>query len=297
MTTFLDLYRGTHDQLYSYVAVKDKILYLAADITTATTVLTLASQNIAREIREGQILELSTETGVTSEMVRVVTVDAAANTVTVRRGVAGTIAAAWTAVASLIRVDPEYPMSRILTQINNVITGLPPDLWAMRVFTTTGSAVTVGYQLPAGAVGVSRVASLSVGPGNEWYAVHRWRWDQANRTVLIYGPTSVGQSLQIVYRSYPTALVSAADDLVLVSGLPDSTSQLIQWGALYRLLLGRAAGRLVDTRAETPLNQQYRQADPVTAAVRQIFALYQERLDSERARQRLEYPPRPYLEF
>ncbi len=298
MTTLLDLNRAVRDLLYSHVQVKDKILYAGSNIGSGDTTIVLSTQAQARQVGAGQVLELSNETGIESELVRVVAVDLGASTLTVRRAVMGTTAQAFTAATSMIRVEPEYPNHRLLAEINNVIVGLPPDIYAIRTHDAdVDNWVDVGYTMPAGTVGVYSVKYLSIGPENAWHEVRQFRWDQETGLLNIFPVMDPGQPIKIVYRSYPTALAVAADTLVDDAGIPDTCAQLIQWGALYHLMLARAGGRLVDTRAEAPMNQEYRRADPVMAAVRGIFALYRERLDSERERQRLAYPPRPYYTF
>src|SRR6185295_14320770 len=109
MTTFLDLARSVMDLLHGYVQVKNKIVYLGGDINNSTTSLLLGSTAMAQALHEGQILQLSTEAGIASELVRVVSVDVGTFTAQVRRGVMGSTAQAWTAATAIIQVEPEYP--------------------------------------------------------------------------------------------------------------------------------------------------------------------------------------------
>jgi hypothetical protein len=292
--TLVTLVRDVLDSIYSYSAVKDKVLYLNADINASVTTFVAHSTSAARSIQEGQILQFSKDDSAQSELVRVRSVDTVTNTVTMVRAVLGTTAAAWTSVDTEVRIEPEYPVQNLVRAINQEIVGLPPHIWSYVTTTTTVNADwRQGYTLPIGAVGIHFIEYLPSGSTNSWEKCRRYSFDPVNRAVSIHGLIEPGRSLKITYRAYPTALALDADDMA-DAGLEENLVELVRLGAVYRLLMGRASGRLVDTRAETPMNQQYRQADPVMAAVRQVYAMYQERLAAERERQRLLFPSPMY---
>jgi hypothetical protein len=295
VTSLTDLTRDVLDSVYSFVQAKDKVLYLNADINGSVTSFVAHSSNAARQIQEGQILQFSKDDSAQAELVRVRSVDTTSNTVTIVRGVLGSTAASWTSIDTEVRIEPEYPIPSIIREINKEITGLPPHIWSYVTSTTTvdGSWQT-GYVLSASAVGIQSVQFLPAGASDAWCAVRRYKFDPVNKILTILGSPDPGQPLKIQYRAYPTALAVDADTLT-TAGLEDSLRELVVMGATYRLVMKRASGRLVDTRAETPMNQQYRSADPVMAATRQLYAMYQERLKAERERQRLLYPSPLYF--
>ena len=296
--TLVTLVRDVLDSVYSYVQVKDKILYLNADIDSNDTTFVTHSSSAALAISEGQILQFSKDDSAQSELVRVRSVDTSTNTVTIVRGVLGSTAADWTSVDTEVRIEPEYPIQNIVRAINQEITGLPPHIWAIATTTTTVNAdYRIGYALPAAAVGVLFVEYLPSGHTDEWEKVRRYRFDPINKTVTIPGLMEPGRTLKITYRAYPTTTLSLDAHTLVTVGLEEKLAELVRLGATYRLLMARASGRVGDTRAETPLNQQYRQADPVMSAVRQVYAMYQERLAAERERQRLLYPAPMYFTF
>lgn len=288
MTTLVDLVRDVQDAVYSYVQTKDKHLYLASDLTDVATTIALGD---AREVHVGMILELTGDDTAVSEQVRVRSVTVSANTVTVARAVRGTTAVAWLSATTQVRVEPQYPVASIVREINKELVGLPPHIWAVATETTTvDNAWRLGYVLPEGAVGVLSVRYEPTGyDGDAWVPMRRWAYDPVNRIVSVFNAMDPGAPLKITYRKYPTAISADADDLA-DAGLDDSLAELVVMGATYRLVAKRAPGRLIDTAAQTPMNSQYRQADPVNAAVRQLYAMYQERLNSERERQRLLHP-------
>jgi hypothetical protein len=274
MATLMDMVRDVRDSVQSYVQVKDRQMYLASDANNTQTSLVLLD---ARGVHAGMVLELSNDDTTVSEMVRVKDVQLNTNTVTVVRAVRGTDAAAWLSATTDVRVEPDYPVSAIVRAINQEITGLPPHIWSIATLSTTvDDTWRFGYQLPDTAVGVLSVRYEPIGyEGDAFEAVRRWRFDPVNKIVSV---------------------LNLSDDLA-DAGLEDSLAELIAMGATYRLVAKRAPGRLIDKAAQTPLNGEYRQADPVNAAVRQLYAMYQERLSAERERQRLLYPVPMHFTF
>lgn len=296
--TLNDLVRETTDMLYSYTQLKDKFVYLAADINSSVTTLTFATQSEVRQIQPGQVLQLGTDDSVVTELVRVRSVDSTNLLCVVQRAVLGSTAAAWTSALCEIQIEPEYLRSSIIREINNTIQSFPPDIWAYATQTTTVNTQYInGYALPVGAVGVVSVQYLPAGYTDSWDRVRRWDYDPATNNLTVLQLMEPAQSLKIQYRQYPGLLVADANTLTGTALLTDTCRDLIVLGALHKLLLGRASGRLIDDRAETLSNSSQRTADPVMAAVRQVYALYQQRLVAERERQRLLYPIRPHMTF
>lgn len=295
--TLVDLVRDVVDSVYSYVQVSDTIAYLASDIDDTQTTFEVHSQNAARSLAEGKVLQFSKDDSAQSELVRVKSVDTTTLIVTCVRGVLGSAAQEWTSVDTEIRLDPQYPIQNIVRAINQELVSLPPHIWSYATTTTTvNTDWRQGYTLPNTAVGIQFIEYLPSGSTNSWEKVRRYTFDPVNKVVNIPGLMEPGRDLKITYRAYPTALADDADDLT-DAGLDDNLVELVRLGATYRLLMGRASGRLVDTRAETPMNQQYRQADPVMAATRQLYAMYVQRRDAERERQRLLFPIPVYYKF
>lgn len=292
--TLQDMVRDVQDSLYSFTQVKDTRLYIGATITDSTVDLTFPGD--IRAIRVGQILQLGTDDSVATELVRVKALDSTTSTVTVARGVLGTTPSPWSTLDTEVSVEPEFPTQAIVREINNALVALPPDIHAIRTVSSTISSVQRSYVLPADAMGIVSVDWLPTGPDNTWLGVRRYRFDPANKQVTLANLLEPGQPVKITYRGYPTPMTTGATTLT-DAGMYDEVRQVVVWGALYRMLSSRVAGRLVDTRSETPLNGQYRTADPVSAATRQVFALYTQALERERERQRLQWPVRPNLTF
>jgi hypothetical protein len=296
--TLKDLVAETTDYLYSMVQLKDKFVYLDSDISDSDTTITFASATDARQVQVGMILQFGTDDSVVTELARVTGVDPGNSQCTVRRGVLGSTAAAWSAASCEIQVNPEYLRQTIIREINNTISSFPPDIWSYDTQTTTVHTEYLdGYVLPADAVGVVSVLWAPVGLDDNWQKVRRWKFDPQTKTLQVFQYMEPSQALKIVYRQYPSALVVDGSTLEGTAHLTDSCRDLIVLGALHKLLLSRASGRLVDDRAETLSNASQRTADPVMGAVRQVYALFQQRLMAERERQRLQYPVQIHTTF
>lgn len=300
--TLVDLFRDVQDSLYSYSQVKDTKLYLQADLLTTDTEMSLTGSGL-KSLRSGSIVQLFNPSTLDAELVRVKGVDLSSSTATVVRGVLGTGASlaggeplSWPAATTEVSIDPEFPAQAIVREINNAITGLAPDIHAVRTTKYIVDSIKHSYTLPQDCVGVISVDWLPIGPDNTWETLRRYRYDNVNRQVRVMNTLEPGQPIKVTWRGYPAALNSGSDTL-FDAGLGNELRQVIVWGALYRLIAARLPGRLIDTRSETPLNGSYRTPDPVTAAVRQVFALYTQGLERERERQRLAWPVRPYMTF
>jgi hypothetical protein len=296
--TLLDLVNEVLDQMYSFVQVKDRHVYLDGDIDASQTTIVLDSATSAKQVQPGQLLQLGTDDTVATELVRVRSVDAQSATVTVVRGVRGTTAAAWSAASAEILVDPEFPKHNVIREINNTLASFAPDIHSYATFETVVDAMYInGYTLPAGALGVVSVQYLPTGYDDNWQRVRRWKFDPVNNSVSVFQVMEPGQGLRIRYRKSAGTMSATTNELGTHAGLEDSVKDLVVLGAVYRLLLGRASGRVVDDRAETLSNASQRTADPVMAAVRQVYALFQQRMISERERQRLANPVLTHMEF
>jgi hypothetical protein len=295
MATYKDAVFDVLESVYSFTQVKDRIVYLTAEFDGNDVTMTL-SANDARQIQQGMILELGTEDGIATEEVRVKSVNTTTNVVTVARAVNNTAASVWDAATTVIRVDPEFPKASVCREIQKCILDLPPHIWSYMTETLTTDVVTVGYQLPTTAVGVQAIRYLTTGPDNYWHELRRWRFDPVNKIVDIFNVMEPGRSLKVTYRANPVEFGTENDTFAGI-GLDDGIRELVCMGATYRLVSRRMAGRLVDTRAETPLNGSYRTADPVAAAVRSLYAQYQELLKSAREQQRLQYPAPLYYKL
>lgn len=288
-STLVDLVTDVLETVYSYAQVKDRVVLLTANVAPSDTTIMLSPSD-SLQIQRNQILQFAFDNSSVSELVRVVAVNNSNGSLTVQRGIRNTTAGTWPMSSTIVQVEPEYPISSIVREINHEILGLPPDIWAIINFPTTVSAGwQIGYNMPAGCLGIQSLRYYPSGTQNFWEPVRRYRYDPVNNIVTILTLMQPGRPMDITYRANPTPMQVDTDTLA-GTGLPPTCDEVVVWGAAYRLVNKRTSGRLVDTRAETPLTGQYRQPSFVQDAVKGLYGMYQTRLTAERERQRLLYP-------
>ena len=131
--------------------------------------------------------------------------------------------------------------------------------------TFTFNAAQVAYQLPDDARDVLFVSWQTVGPSKEWLPVNRWRIDRmanvaafnTTKTINIYEKIMPGRTVQVYYSTIPNDLTNNSDDYATVTGLPESSRDVITLGAAYRLLSYLDTGRI--DRKSTRLNSSHSQ--------------------------------------
>lgn len=288
-STLVDIVTDVLETLYSYAQVKDRIVLLTVNVLSTDGQITVSATD-SLQIQRNMILQLCTENSAQSELIRVMAVNNTTGVITVARGVRNTTAQAWNAASTLVHVEPEYPISSIVREINHEIIGIVPDIWCVKNFATTVSAGwQIGYNMPQDCQGIVKIEYYPSGTQNFWEPVRRYRYDFTTQIVTILTLMQPGRPMNIVYRGEPTGMFYDTDT-VNGTGLPSTCDELLTLGSAYRLISKRTSGRLVDTRAETPLTGQYRQPSFVQDAVKSLYAIYQARLQQERERQRLRYP-------
>ena len=101
-----------------------------------------------------------------------------------------------------------------------------------------------------------------------------------------------GRSVQVVYAKTPTPLSSGSDVFTTVTGLEESSRDVIVYGASYRMASFLDPGRLTFTAPEADANDQTRPFGSGTSTARYLYSLYQQRLQEEANRLNGKYPVR-----
>lgn len=237
------------------------------------------------------------------ELVEVSSIDATTGVVTMYpwgRGQQSTTPTAH-AINTRITVTPRWPRSRVKKVINEIISGVWPDLFAVRTFNLTSrSDLRDEYEVPAD---VRRILTLRWNdPVLGWQNVPGWRVNQGVDTTdgfttgttveIDSGMVWPGYPIRGVYAAEPTPLVNDADDYATVTGLPDGSSDLICLGAAARLVLSADLSRTQLFTVEHQQRTDAQGAGSGAAASRYLMQLYQVRLQAERARLFEKYPIR-----
>ena len=297
-TTFKDMVNETLINLSGYTLQQDRSTYLASAITTTTSssasplIVTLGSTD---SVGKG-IIEVD------EELMWVDSYDRIASTATIApygRGYLGTTAATHT-VDTRVAISPTFPRFTVKRAINDTIRALSSTIYAVKTTTFTFNAAVNTYAFTDLEIkSILAVHWQSIGPSKEWIPVRHWDFDPiANSTAFGSGAQTItlndaivsGRSVKVMYASNATTFDSDTDDYVTKTGMPDSTKDVVILGASYRLLayLDPARATMVSPQAdETDSKRPYGSSG---TAVKQIYALYQQRLAEETRQQQQNFP-------
>jgi len=184
---------------------------------------------------------------------------------------------------------PTFPRITIKKAINDTINGLYPKLWGVASTTFTYNASQVTYALPDDVENVLYVSWQTTGSSQEWLPVNRWRADgmaniatfNSTNTINIYENIQPGRTVQVYYAVEANTLDSSTDDFADVSGLPESSYDVVTLGAAYKLLSYIDAGRINLSSAEADFADSKIPSTAGAGASRYVFALFQQRLNDE----------------
>lgn len=282
MPTLSDLIDETKSNLQGYTLRQDRITYLNAAVTATDTALVMGnSDNLAKGIIE-----------IDDELIWIDSFNKANNTLNAApgfgRGYQQTAASPHAQYAQ-VTLAPTFPRVAIKKAINDTINSFYPRLWSTAYTTFTFNASQTAYALPDDAEQVLYASWQTTGSSEEWLPINRWRMDSfanvaafdSNNTINLYENIQPGRTVQVYYTTEPDTLDNSTDDYADVSGLPESSADVVVLGASYRLLSYLDAGRINLTSAEADLTDSKLPSTAGASASRYIFALYQQRLNEE----------------
>ena len=289
--------------LSGYTLQQDRATYITAAVTTTTspssgpTILTLASaDNLGKGVIE-----------IDEELLWIDNFDRVGNTATIApygRGYLGTTAATHAADAK-VTISPTFPRFAIKRAINDTINAVGSTIFAASTTTITSNAAVSAFRVPTtGATlnirSILAIAYQALGASKEWIPIRSWRLDlnanttafTSGQTVSIYDVIPSGRTVQIVYSYDPVIFATNADVFTTQTGLPESCKDLIILGATYRLLsnLDPARASMISPQAdEVDAKRPYGSSQSIT---KQIYALFNQRLNEEIKSQQEKYPIR-----
>jgi len=201
---------------------------------------------------------------------------------------------------SMVTLTPTFPRVNVKKAINDTINSFYPKLFGIGTVTFTFNAAQVAYPLPAEARDVLYISWQTVGPSKEWLPVNRWRFDRmaneaafnTNKTVNIYEKIMPGRTVQVYYSIIPNDLTNNSDDFATVTGLPETSRDVVIFGASYRLLSYLDTGRINLSSAEADINDNKLPSTAGASASKYVFALYQQRLMEESTKLQDRFPIR-----
>jgi hypothetical protein len=238
------------------------------------------------------------------ELMWVDSYDRVANTATISpygRGYMGTTAATHAADSKVV-ISPTFPRSVIKRAINDTIRAMGSQLYG--IHSTTFTYVLPQTTYAFNDLNIRSILNLqwqTVGPTKQWAYIRHWDWDSkadtdvwgsGAQTVTIGDYITPGRTVKVTYGKDPDVLVNSTDDYATTTGFEESSKDVVVYGTCYRLLsfLDPARATMVSPQAdETDSKRPYGASQ---SAVKQIYALYQQRLQEEVLEQQRHYPIR-----
>ena len=303
MTTLTDMINEVSMNLSGYTLQQDRATHITAAVAaTASTIaapitLTLASTD---SVGKG-IVEID------EELFWVDNYDRVGNTATIApygRAYLGTTLAAHTE-GTKVTIAPTFPRFVIKRAINDTISAIGSSIFAASTTTITSNAAVSAFRLPTTGTtlnirSILAVAYQSLGASKEWIPLRTYRFDgnanstafTSGQTISLYDGIPSGRTVQIVYSTDPVPFTDNAEVFTTQTGLPESCKDLVILGATYRLLsnLDPARASMVSPQAdETDSKRPYGSSQSLT---KQVYALFNQRLNEEIKSQQEKYPIR-----
>ena len=303
MATLLDMINEVSMNLSGYTLQQDRATHITADVAaTASTIAAPITLSLASTDSVGKgIIEID------EELFWVDNYDRVGNTATIApygRAYLGTTLAAHTAGVK-VTIAPTFPRFTIKRAINDTINAIGASIFAAKTTTITSNAAVAAFRLPTTGttLNISKILSIAyqtLGASKEWTPIRSYRFDgnanstafTSGQTVSIYDYIPSGRTIQIVYATDPAAFTDNTETFTTQTGLPESCKDIIILGATYRLLsnLDPARASMVSPQAdETDSKRPYGSSQSLT---KQVYALFNQRLNEEIKNQQDKYPIR-----
>lgn len=288
--SFDQIIQRVRSQIQGFTLDQDQYSVLQSSMLATDTTFTVAlatDSNVFRGTVE-----------VDDELIQVQSVDRTTGIVTVLGGVNGRgwnqTTPATHAQNAIITMAPKFPRQRIKDEINNTIRAMYPSLVVFKNTEITKLAPVYEYSLPADVEDVWYVTGQLVGPTKIWQPLPNWRYNSKadttattdfpnGKSLQIFDFVTPGRQMKVVYSTQPNVLVNNSDDYATVSGFPERTVDIVVYGAISRLLPTYEAARLQMRSVEATERAPLVPTGSAAKAAQYYMALYQQRLDQERA--------------
>ena len=289
--------------LSGYTLQQDRATHITANVAaTASTIAAPITLSLASTDSVGKgIVEID------EELFYVDNYDRVGNTATIApygRAYLGTTLAAHTAGVK-VTIAPTFPRFTIKRAINDTISAIGSSIFAAQTTTITSNSAVTAFRLPTTGTtlnirNILAIAYQALGSSKEWIPIRSYRFDSnanstaftSGQTVSIYDYIPSGRTVQVVYSTDPVPFTTNADVFTTQTGLPESCRDLIILGATYRLLsnLDPARAAMVSPQAdEADSKRPYGSSQSIT---KQVYALFNQRLNEEVKSQQEKYPIR-----
>lgn len=217
------------------------------------------------------------------------------------RGAQNTVAIPHTENSRVIN-DPIYPRTRILEALKRCIHNVQLDLFRVSTATITNSPVVTQYELPADLVRVLGVQYQLVGPSQEWANIMHWSVDHnadtdTGKALVMHEMIQPGRSMQVTYAAELPIPETPSTDLE-ASGIPDWMQAVLLYGTCWEVVQFLDPARLQLKSVEARTQAAGVDVGAASNVAKQLYAMYQLRLDSARKRLLTTYPsPKHYTRY
>ena len=294
--------------LAGYTFQQDRSTYLKTPVTTTTSssasplILSLGStESVGKGIVE-----------IDEELMWIDSYDRISNTATVApygRGYLGSTAAEHEADKK-VTISPTFPRYSVKCAINDTILSLGSAIFSVKTTTFTYNAAVSTYAFAnLNIKNIITIAWQSIGPSKEWVPIRHYDFDStANaeafgyvtgtdqvQTVTIGDTPISGRTVKVTYATDPESFTTNAQDYSTQTGLPESTKDVAILGAAYRLLTYLDPARAAQVSPQADETDSMRPYGASQTATKQLYALYQQRLNEETKAQQQNYPPRVHF--
>lgn len=288
MTTLGDMKGSIKQLLQGYTRNQEQITWLTAPMTP-TDVTFQVDPSTAKLVSRGLVQ-------INNELILVTSFNAQTGLVTVAantngRGVENTTADNHS-INDIVIMDPDYPRQRITEAINQTIQATYPDLYVMEEFDFPKVAARYEYQMPADSEDILRVTCDTIGPSRIKFPAQSWRYNPqaqndptagltTGKSIQIMDQIVPGRDIHVVYTTKPGVLVNDTDDYLTVVGYPERTIDMIQYGAVARLLSGVESARLQQKAVEATERAPLVPTGAASNASQYFWNMYQKRMNEE----------------
>ena len=294
MTTTADLINEAKRYLYSMQREEMNILTAGFTSVASPTLQTLTFTYPQMGIRSGAYLAIDLEIFYVFA--------ASATTVTVVGGQLGSTPATH-ASGAIVTVNPKFPDFNIFYALNQEIVSLSsPDngLFQIKDVDLVYNPAKQGYDL-AGVTDLIDIQSIRYKQANASNYEPSIRSFGLTRnqnttdyssgyTLSLYEAAWPGQTIRVHYKAPFSSLVNLTDDVVVVTGLPKTATDIPALGAAVRLMAGRELKRNFTEAQDEPKRGQEIPAGAVANSVKNLMMLWQRRVNEELARLEAAYP-------
>lgn len=278
MTTISQMIDQVSAQMHSYTGTLESTTYLTSAITATDTTVPVQHPSF---INRGLV-----EIG--EELLHVQTVgETSAELMPFGRGVMNTQAVPH-AANSRVTNDPFFPRQQIFDALKRCIHNVQLDLFMVKTATFLFSPVQTNYEMPSDMVRILSVQYQVVGPSQEWINIRNWDTDQntdvtTGKSVIIHDWVQPGRTVQVVYAAELPIPETVSTDLES-SGIPQWMQPVLLYGTCWEMVQFMEPQRLTLRSVEQRTQSQLDPAGAATNLAKQLYAMYQLRLEAARRR-------------